>query len=340
MKILMIGGTGLISSASTELAVARGHTVTLLNRGKTGHTKPPAGTELVTADVRNRASVEAALAGRTFDAVVNWIAFTVEQVEQDLAVFAGRTGHYVFISSASAYHKPPIHYMITESTPLENPHWEYSRNKIACEQRLIQAFMKDKFPATIVRPSLTYGPIQIPLALGCWHAPYTLINRVRQGRPLLVPGDGTSLWVITHNRDFAKGLVGLLGNAKAHGEAFHITSDEALPWNDYYSQFAIACGGTPNLRHATSEFLISVNPDLEGSLIGDKSQSTVFDNAKLRRFVPDFACDVPFAKGIRETVAWFDADPARRTVDPKADAFIDRVIVALDRAAAEARSGA
>ncbi len=339
MRILFIGGTGLISSACSALAVSRGHSLTLLNRGKTGHTPVPPGTEVLAADVRDRASVEAALGGRTFDAVVNWIAFLPGHVEQDLAVFTGRTGQYVFISSASAYRKPPIHHVITESTPLENPHWEYSRNKIACEQRLIQAFMKDGFPATIVRPSLTYGPTQIPLALGCWHAPYTLIKRAREGRPLLVPGDGTSLWVVTHNRDFAKGLVGLLGNPKSHGEAFHITSDEAQPWDAIYASFARACGAEPKLRHATSEFLIAVNPDAEGSLIGDKSVSTVFDNSKIKAFVPDFSCDIPFATGIRETVAWFDADPARQKTDPAFDANWDRIIAAHDRAVADVKAG-
>lgn len=340
MKLLMIGGTGLISSASTALAIRQGHAVTLLNRGKTGHTAPPGGAEILTADVRDRGSVEAALQGRTFDAVVNWIAFTPEHVEQDLAVFGGKTGHYVFISSASTYRKPPIHYVITESTPLENPHWEYSRHKIACEQRLIQAFMKDGFPATIVRPSLTYGDIQIPLAISCWHAPYTLITRARQGRPLLVPGDGTSLWVVTHNTDFAKGLVGLLGNERSHGEAFHITSDEALPWNELYGTFAKACGAEPVLRHVTSEFMIAVNPGMEGSLIGDKAQSTVFDNSKIRQYVPDFRCTTPFAQGIRDTVAWFDADPRRQTVDPESERFWDRIIAAHDRAAADVKAGA
>lgn len=334
MKILFIGGTGLISSASAALAAARGHALTVLNRGKTSHTPLPAGTEVLHADVRDRAAVEAALAGRSFDAVVNWIAFTVPQVEQDLAVFAGRCGRYVFISSASAYEKPARRWPITEETPLSNPYWEYSRNKAACEARLRRAFTEERFPAVIVRPSLTYGPTQIPLALGCWGAPYTLIRRAREGRPLVVPGDGTSLWTVTHNRDFALGLVGLLDVPGAAGEAFHITADEADSWNGIYEAFAAACGAKAVLCHAPSDLLIALNPGLEGSLRGDKSESAVFDNAKLKRFVPGFRCAIPFAEGIRETVAWFDADPARQGVDAEAGAFMDRVAAIMARAAA------
>jgi nucleoside-diphosphate-sugar epimerase len=334
VKILFIGGTGLISSACSELAVRRGHALTLLNRGTTAHTPPPAGTEVLHADVRDRAAVEKVLGGRSFDAVVNWIAFDDAHVEQDLAVFGGRCGQYVFISSASAYEKPARSWPITEATPLSNPHWEYSRKKAACEARLLRAFREAKFPATIVRPSLTYGPIQIPLALGCWNAPYTLIKRARAGRPLVVPGDGTSLWTVTHNRDFALGLVGLLGNPATAGEAFHITSDEAQSWNMIYETFCRACGAEPVLCHAPSDVLIAMNPGLEGSLRGDKSESAIFDNAKMKRFVPDFRCAIPFAAGIRETVAWFDADPARQGVDAATDAFHDRVAAAMARAAA------
>ncbi len=332
MRVLFIGGTGLISSACASLASARGHALTLLNRGKTAKLPVPPGVELLRADVRDRKAVEAALGGRTFDAVVNWIAFTPEHVEQDVAVFGGRCGQYVFISSASAYEKPPARYLITEETPLVNPYWEYSRQKIACEERLRRAFAASRFPATIVRPSLTYGPTQIPLALSCWNAPYTLIRRARAGRPLIVPGDGTSLWVVTHHRDFALGLVGLLGNPAAAGEAFHITSDEALDWNRLYGAFCAACGAAPNLCHVPSDLLIRLDPSHQGSLLGDKAQSTVFDNAKIKRFVPGFRCAVPFADGIRETVAWFDADPARQTVDPATEAFWDRCVSAIEKA--------
>lgn len=326
MNLLFIGGTGLISSASSRLALERGHKLTLLNRGQTGHTPAPDGAEVLRADVRDSKAVQAALAGRTFDAVVNWIAFTVPQVEQDIETFRGRCRQYVFISSASAYQKPPAHYLITEETPLENPHWEYSRNKIACERRLMEAWRTEQFPATVVRPSLTYGPIQIPLALGVWGAPFTLIKRARDGKPLVVPGDGTSLWPVTHNTDFALGLVGLLGNEKARGEAFHITSDEVLCWNQLYATFMEACGAQPFLIHVTSDALVAIDPGLEGSLLGDKSHSVVFDNAKIKRFVPEFRCRVPFADGIRETIAWFDGDPARQKLDPAAEAFWDRAI--------------
>lgn len=330
MKILFLGGTGLISSACTALARERGHAVTLLNRGQRTVVPPPTGVEILHADLRDRAAVESVLQGRTFDAVVNWIAFTPEQVEQDLAVFTGRCAQYVFISSASAYQKPPDHYVITEETKLENVHWEYSRNKIACEQRLMRAWHEAKVPVTIVRPSLTYSEVQIPLAMSCWHAPYTLIRRVREGRPLIVPGDGTSLWVITHNTDFAKGLVGLLGHPQAAGEAFHITTDEVHTWNQFYELFAEAAGAKLNPVHIASDFLIRLNPDLEGTLIGDKSISTVFDNSKLKRYVPDFKATMTFREGIRRTVQWFDTDPSRQTVDPKADSWWDRAIAAAE----------
>lgn len=329
MKFLFVGGTGLISSASSRLALARGHTLTLLNRGQTGHTPPPPGAEVVHADVRDPAAVAAALGDRTFDAVVNWIAFTVPQVEQDIRVFKSRCRQYVFISSASAYQKPPQHYLITEETPLENPHWEYSRNKIACESRLMQAWRDERFPATIVRPSLTYGPIQIPLALGAWGAPYTLIARARAGKPLVVPGDGTSLWPVTHNTDFAVGLLGLLGNERARGEAFHIVSDEVLCWNQLYAEFMRACGVQPKLVHVTSKALIALDPGLEGSLWGDKSHSVVYSTDKIRQFVPGFRFETPFAKGIRETVAWFDAEPARQKLDPAAETFWEKAIDTL-----------
>ena len=329
MNFLFIGGTGLISSASSRLALARGHSLTLLNRGQTGHTPPPPGAEVLHADVRDPAAVAAALGGRNFDAVVNWIAFTVPQVEQDLAVFKGKCGQYVFISSASAYQKPPQHYLITEETPLENPHWEYSRNKIACEQRLMDAWRNERFPATIVRPSLTYGPIQIPLALGAWGAPYTLIKRARAGKPLVVPGDGTSLWPVTHNTDFAEGLLGLLGNERTLGQAFHIVSDEVMCWNQLYAEFMRACGVEPRLVHVTSEALIALDPGLEGSLLGDKSHSVVYDSTKLRRFVPGMTFKTPFARGIRETVAWFDADPSRQRVDAGVEAFWEKAIASL-----------
>src|SRR5215469_7553951 len=230
MKILFVGGTGVISTACTQLAVDRGMDLTVLNRGRQA-ADLPAGVEHLKLDMDDAAAVKACLAGRSFDAVVDWIAFEPAQVERDIALFRGRTRQYIFISSASVYQKPATHYLITESTPLANPHWDYSRNKIACEERLMKAYREEGFPATVVRPSLTYGETLIPLVLNSWaDLSYTAVGRMLRGKKLVVPGDGSSLWVITHNTDFAKGFVGLLGNAQTIGHAFHITSDEVLTW--------------------------------------------------------------------------------------------------------------
>ena len=286
----------------------------------------PAGVRTLSADIDDPAAAASALAGASFDVVVDWIAFTPAHIERDLQIFGGRLRQYVFISSASAYQKPPAHYLITESTPLANPFWQYSRDKIACEERLLRAFRDDGFPFTIVRPSLTYGQTQVPLAINSWARSYTVVDRMRRGREVIVPGDGSSLWVITHNSDFATGLVGLLGNDQAIGQAFHITSDEVLCWNQLYGLVAQAAGVQPRLLHIPSDFIAACLPDKLGTLIGDKSVSTVFDNSKIKRFVPGFRAIMPFGEGIRETLAWFDADPARREIDTAADAAWDKLI--------------
>jgi nucleoside-diphosphate-sugar epimerase len=335
MRVLFIGGTGIISTASTELAVSRGFEVAVLNRGRTPAPLPP-GVERLTLDIDDAAAAAAALAGRSFDAVVDFVAYTPAHAERDIRLFGGRTRQYVFISSASAYQKPPSDYLITESTPLANPYWQYSRDKIACEERLLQAWRADGFPATIVRPSLTYGETQVPLAVNSWARSYTAVDRMRRGKKVIVPGDGTSLWVITHNTDFAKGLVGLLGNQQAIGHAFHITSDEALTWNQYYALVAEAAGAEPRFLHIASDFIAACLPDKLGSLLGDKALSTVFDNSKIKRFVPGFQATTPFAEGIRRTIAWFDADPARRLLDEAANAAWDKLIDAYESGAAEA----
>jgi len=236
----------------------------------------------------------------------------------------------VFISSASAYQRPVSHYLITESTPLANPFWDYSRNKIACEERLTRACREEGFPIVMIRPSLTYGDTQITLAVNSWAKSYTVVDRMRRGKKVIVPGDGSSLWTITHNSDFAKGLVGLLGNPQTIGHAFHITSDEVMCWDQYYSIVAEAAGAEPNLIHMTSDFLAACQPEELGSLTGDKSSSVVFDNSKIRRFVPDYRATVPFAQGVRRTLAWFDADPARRQIDEEANAAWDRLIEAYE----------
>ncbi len=329
LNILYIGGTGVISTACTELAVARGHDVTLLNRSR----RPAiAGARTMAADIGQPEAVARAMAGGSWDAVVDFIAFAPADIEARLALFLGRTRQYVFISSASAYQKPPAHWLITESTPLSNPFWEYSRGKIACEERLMRAHLEEGFPATIIRPSLTYGRSIVPLAVGSWLKGFTLIDRLRRGRPLIIPGDGLSTWTITHNTDFAKGLVGLLGNAGAIGQAFHITSDEALTWNQIYRETAEAAGvSTPSFVHIASDYITACIPAMLGTLIGDKSNCAVFDNSKIRRLVPDFAATTRYRDGIAQTIAWFDAEPSRQVLDLEAGAAWDRLIAAYER---------
>ncbi len=325
MKALFIGGTGIISTACARLAVERGIELTLVTRGLR-KADLPAGVRTIQADVDDIVATRRALGQETFDAVVDWIAFTPEHLERDLALFRGRTRQFVFISSASAYQKPATHYLITESTPLANPYWDYSRNKIACEERLIRANREEGFPITIVRPSLTYGDTQVALAINSWAKSYTAIDRMRRGKKVIVPGDGSSLWVITHNTDFAKGLVGLLGNEQSIGHAFHITSDEVMCWDQFYRIAAEAAGAEPNLIHIPSDFIAACLPDKLGGLSGDKAVSVVFDNSKIKRFVPGYQATTPFGQGIRRTLAWFDADPARRQVDDEANAVWDKLI--------------
>jgi nucleoside-diphosphate-sugar epimerase len=323
MKILFIGGTGVISSACSRLAVERGHDLYLLNRGQTTRRPAPAGAHVLRGDIRDPASARAALQGHAFDVVVDWVAFTPDHVEGDLELFRGRTGQFVFISSASAYQTPPARVPVTESTPLDNPVWLYSRNKIACEERLVRAWREERFPVTIVRPSHTYDRTLCPL-----HGGYTMVGRMREGRKVIVHGDGSSLWTLTHNRDFAAGFVGLLGNSRAVGDAFHITSDEALTWDQIYLLLAHAAGVEPELVHVPSELIAAYDSRWGDGLLGDKTHSMIFDNTKIRRLVPDFVAPTPFAQGAREIVAWFDADPANRAVDEALDATIDRILAA------------
>ncbi len=330
MRVLFIGGTGIISTACTRLAAARGIDLTLWNRGRRA-LDLPAGVQVQTVDIEDPAAAAAALAGGSYDAVVDWIAFEPAHIERDLQLFSGRTGQYIFISSASAYQKPSTSYLITESTPLANPYWDYSRNKIACEERLLRANREDGFPVTIVRPSLTYSQTQIPLAVNSWAKSYTAVDRMRRGKKVIVPGDGSSLWVITHNTDLAKGLVGLLAHPQATGHAFHITSDEVMTWNQFYRITGAAAGMEPELVHIASDFIGACIPESLGGLLGDKAVSVVFDNSKIKRFVPDYCATVPFAQGIRQTIDWFDADPARRQIDEEANARWDRLIDAYER---------
>lgn len=329
MKVLFIGGTGVISTACTRLAAARGIDLTLLRRGR-HNAGIPAGVKTIAADIQDASACSEALAGASFDAVVDFIAFTPADIERDLQLFRGRARQYVFISSASAYQKPVPGYPITESTPLANPYWQYSRDKIACEERLLQAFREENFPVTIVRPSLTFGETWIPLVMNSWDKPYTIVDRMLRRQKVIVPGDGTSLWVITHSSDFAKGLVGLLGNSLTIGEAFQITTDEVMSWDQLYQTVAAAVGVEPTLVHIPSDFIIACLPDQRGRLLGDKSVSVIFDNAKIKRFVPDFRATTTFDEGIRQSLAWFGADPARREIDHAANATWDKLIVAYE----------
>jgi nucleoside-diphosphate-sugar epimerase len=335
MKVLFIGGTGIISSASTRLAAERGIELTLLRRGQRTAALPK-NVHSIILDIADEAAVAQALGNQVFDAVVDWIAFTPADVERDIRLYRDRARQFIFISSASAYQRPVGHYLITESTPLVNPYWQYSRDKIACEERLMKAYREDGFPITIVRPSLTYGETQIVLAVNSWQKSYTAVDRMRRGKKVIVPGDGSSLWVITHNSDFAEGLVGLLGHRQAIGHAFHITSDEAMTWDQFYNITARAAGIEAKIVHIASDFIGACIPDEVGSLTGDKAVSVVFDNSKIKRFVPGYCAKTPFAQGIQRTIEWFDADPKRKEIDEEANASWDKLIQAYESGLANA----
>src|SRR5664279_387390 len=324
MKVLFIGGTGNISIPVSKLAVERGFDLTLLNRGRQNETI--AGAQTLTADINAPEQVKAALGDQHFDVVVNWIVYHEHEIERDLALFGGKCGQYIFISSASVYQKPPVYPIITESTPLSNPYWRYSQEKIICEERLVRAYREDGFPMTIVRPSHTYDR-RFPIGVGNW-ASYVIPQRMIDGKPIIVHGDGTSLWTVTHSDDFAKGFVGLLGHPQSIGHAVQITSDFVLTWNQIYEQIGDAVGAKPKLVHIPSEFIAQLDPREGAGLIGDKMHSALFDNSKIKRLVPDYVASIPFHEGIRRTVAWFQADPSRLRVAPEDDAQIERILAA------------
>ena len=333
MKVLFIGGTGNISGACSRLAVKNNINLYLLTRGKSSQ-KAPEGANTIIADINNPEEVKNKLKNQYFDAVVNFIAFKPEEVKRDFELFRGITGQYIFISSASAYQKPPVYPFITESTPLYNPYWKYSRDKIACEDILMEKYRNDNFPVTIVRPSLTYDTV-IPVAIGSW-TDYTIIDRMKKGKKVIIHGDGTSLWTITHSDDFALGFTGLLGHQQATGHSFHITSDEVLTWNQIYEDVAAAANVPLNAIHISSDFICEVADkegwdQIRGSLLGDKAVSVVFDNSKIKSFVPGFKATIPFKEGIKRTVAWFEADPARMKIVEENNVFMDKVIDACER---------
>ncbi|MDG0811410.1 SDR family oxidoreductase [Cohnella rhizosphaerae] len=337
MKALFIGGTGTISAAITRQLAAQGCELYVLNRG-TRNEGLPSSVKTLEADINDESCVADLIRDMSFDVVADFIAFVPAQLERDYRLFAGKTKQFIFISSASAYQKPLSDYRVTESTPLANPYWEYSRNKIACEEYLMKQYREQRFPITIVRPSHTYDERSIPLGVHGSKGSWQVAKRMLEGKPVLIHGDGTSLWTMTHNEDFAKGFIGLMGNLHAIGESVQITSDESLTWNQIYTAIADALDVPLSAVHAPSEFLAACSrEDFTGGLIGDKANSVVFDNAKLKRLVPGFTADIRFDQGIKRTVAHILAHPELQREDPEFDAWCDSVIAALDEAASAVR---
>ena len=337
-KALFIGGTGTISSAITRQLAAEGKwELTLLNRGNRNEGLP-ANVNIIKADIDDEAAVEKLLAGTQWDCVCDFIGFVPAQVERDWRLFKGRTKQYMYISSASAYQKPAMSPFITEGTPLVNPYWEYSRNKIACEDFLMEKHRTEGFPVTIIRPSHTYDERSVPLGVHGDNGSWQVLRRMLDGKPVIIHGDGTSQWTLTHNSDFAKGFIGLMGNPHALGNAFQITSDETLTWDQIYQTIADILGVELKAYHVASEFLDEAGPyDFRGGLTGDKSWTVLFDNSKLKRAVPGFQATVRFEEGVRRTIDNILAHPELQKIDPAFDAWCDRVIEALEQAKASLR---
>lgn len=326
MKILLIGGTGVISSAISERLIRLGHECWILNRGTRAL---PQGAHGIVGDIRDEAGLSRQLEHMSFDAVADFLTFNGEDVLRDFRLFHGRTRQYIGISSASAFQTPLSHYLIDESTPLYNPYWQYSRDKIACEEMMMKLYREEHFPITIVRPSHTYNETKIPLAVVGDRGSYPVIQRIREGKPVIIPGDGTSLWTVTHSRDFAVGFVGLLGNMHAIGESVNIVGDEVWTWNQIYQMTADAIGVPLKAVHVPCDFLERTTPfGNQGGMWGDKSNSTVFDNRKLKRLVPDFRTNVSFAAGVKEAVEYIFSHPECMPEEPALDDWFDRVISA------------
>lgn len=334
MKILFIGGTGTISMAISRLLLSQGHTLYLLNRGSR-NTGLNGNLIELKADINDEDAVAALLKDLSFDVVADFIAFVPSQLERDYRLFKGKTRQFIYISSASAYQKPLSHYCICEGTPLANPYWEYSRNKIDGEDYLMKLYREEGFPVTIVRPSHTYDERSVPLGVHGEKGSYSIIKRMLAGKPVIIHGDGTSLWTLTHNTDFAKGFVGLMGNIHAIGEAVQITSDETVTWNQIYQIIADALGVKLNAVHVSSEFLDACSDyDFAGSLLGDKANSVVFDNSKLKRLVPGFAATIRADQGIKNTVDYVLSHPECQKEDPEFDDWCDKVVAAMENAIA------
>ena len=325
MKILFIGGTGNISTPSSRLAIEKGIDLYHLNRGTTKVNI--LGVKTILGDI-NKPEKLFELKKHTWDVVVNWIAFTPQDMERDIKLFKGKTKQYIFISSASCYQTPLSYPVITESTPLFNNLWDYSNDKIKCEDRLMKAYREEDFPITIVRPSLTYDTV-IPIAIGGFKE-YTTADRIIKGKPIIIHGDGTSLWTVTHSDDFAKGFVGLLGLTQAIGHAFHITSDEILSWNIIYKILADSLGHELNAVHIASDFICKIEPSFTGTLLADKGESVIFDNTKIKTFVPEFKATIPFAEGIKRTLKWLDENPDMKIISSEKNTKIENVLKAYN----------
>lgn len=336
MKALFIGGTGTISTAITQLvSQTHGWELYLINRGNRSN-EVPSNVTVIKADINDESTVIKAIEGLQFDVVCDFIGFVTEQLERDFRIFNGRTKQFIYISSASAYEKPLASPYINEGTPLANPHWQYSRNKIACEELLLKLYREQHFPITIVRPSHTYMQRSIPVAVHGSKGSWQVIKRMMEGKPVIIPGDGTTLWTVTHNTDFAKAFVGLMGNIHAIGEIFQITSDENLTWNQIHQAIASALGVTFKPYYVPSDFLAAVGKqyDLEGSLLGDKAHTVIFDNSKLKRAVPGFVATTRFDMGVRMAVDYIMSHPECQTPDPEFDEWTDKVIIAMEKAKA------
>ncbi|GGG72845.1 SDR family oxidoreductase [Paenibacillus radicis (ex Gao et al. 2016)] len=333
MKALFIGGTGTISSAITKQLVEQGCELYLINRG-TKSDRVPEGAHVIQADIQDEEHIAKLLEGMTFDVVADFIAFQPAQLERDFRLFQGKTKQFIFISSASAYQTPLSDYRITEGTPLSNPYWQYSRDKIECEDYLLKQYRDNGFPITIVRPSHTYDERSIPLGVHGSKGTWQVAKRMLENKPVIIHGDGTSLWTMTHNRDFAKAFIGLMGNIHAIGESVQITSDESVTWNQIYEIIADALGVKLNAVHVASSFLDACSTeDYRGGLLGDKANTVVFDNSKVKRLVPEFVATTRLDQGLRETIHYILAHPEHQTEDPEFDQWCDKVINALDAAA-------
>ena len=328
-RALFIGGTGTISSACSALSAANGFDLTVLNRGN--DLELAAGINRIIADINNEEDVAGILNDMDFDIVADFITYTLDQAERSIRLFSGKTRQYIFISSASVYQKPLSNPVITESTPLCNPYWQYSRDKIAVENRLLEEYRNTGFPITIVRPSHTYGNKSIPICLHGSKGSYQVIKRILDCKPVIVPGDGTSWWTLTHNTDFAKGFIGLMGNVHALGEAFHITSDESLTWNNIFD----IIGGILDRKvikvHISTDMLCKFDPAMEGGLTGDKSVSVQFDNSKIKRIVPEFRASTRFDQGAVQTLEYILSHSECQITDPEFDSLCDRIITAVER---------